>query len=164
MADNIAFGFLSIGLPDDLTVFIVCALPLLGLRAGVLLSTFMGFGVIRTLVVCVVGSLVPMPFILILFNKILISLERQRSLASITRSLRRAILRRSRHARERLALALFIFAALPLPITGVWASSIIATALGLDLKTSLLAISAGTLASAVIYILLALIFPALFWF
>ena len=163
MADNIAFGFLNIGFPDDMTVFIVSSMPFLGLRAGILLSVFMGFGVIRTLVVCVAGSLMPAPFILIFFNKLLDSLERRRSLASMIRRVRRAILRRSRHARERLALGLFIFSALPLPLTGVWAASIIASSLGLDAKMSMLAIGAGTFAGAIIYLLLTLTFPALFW-
>ena len=163
MADNIAFRFLSVGLADDITVFIVSSLPFLGLRSGILLSAFMGFGVVRTLVVCVFGSLAPAPFILIIFNKLLDGMERRRTLASIIRRLKRVIMRKSRHARERLTLALFIFAALPLPLTGVWASSIIAAAFGLDIKMSLLAISAGTLLGAIIMMILATIFPALFW-
>ena len=163
MIHNIAFGLLGIGLPDDITAFIVSSLPFLGLRAGMLVSVIMGFGVIRTLVVCVAGSMAPAPFILIFFNNLLDSLERRRSLVSMVRQLRRVLLRRSRHVRERLALALFVFAALPLPFTGVWAGSIIAAALGLDIRMSLLAIGAGTLVSAILMMMLAFIFPALFW-
>ena len=163
MAHNIAFGFLGIGLPDDITVFIVSSLPFLGLRAGILVSAIMGFGAARTLVVCVAGSMTPAPFILIFFSNLLGSLESKRSLVSTVRQLRRMLLPRSRHTHERLILALFVFAALPLPFTGVWAGSIIAAALGLDIKMSLLVMGAGTFVSAVFMMILAFIFPALFW-
>ena len=163
MAENIAFGFLGIGLPDGMSVFIVSALPFLGIRAGIIISGFMGFGVLRTLVVCVLGSLAPAPFILILFNRLLDAFERRRVLAFAVRRIKRVLSRKNRHARERLVFGLFIFAALPIPLSGVWMSSAVAAALGLDLKASLLAIAAGTLISAVLMLLLALIFPGLFW-
>jgi len=146
-----------------MTVFIVSALPLLGLRAGIVISVFMGFGALRMLFVCLAGSLAPMPFILLLFSKFLGIMERKRALASTIRRLRRVMARKNRHAHERLVFGLFVFAALPLPLTGVWMSSIIAATLGLDLKASLLAIAAGTLVSAVIMMMIAFIFPGLFW-
>ena len=163
MADNIAFGFLSIGLPDGLTVFIVSSLPFMGLRSGILISAFIGFGLIQTLVVCLAGSLAPAPLILFLSNRLLSGMAHRRSFASIVRQLKRSTLRKSRYASERIVLGLFVFAALPLPFTGVWASSVISAALGLDIRVSLLAIAAGTFAGAVIMIILSLIFPALFW-
>jgi len=162
MGGNIAFGFLSVGFPDNMTVLIVSMLPFLGLRSGVVLSFFMGFGVIRTLVVCTLGSLVPAPFILILFDKFLFKLGRKRTFSSVSRNIRR-ITRTRRHNSERLFFALFVFAALPLPFTSVWVSSAIAAALGLDIKTSMLAISAGTLAATVLMMIFAFAFPGLFW-
>jgi len=158
MGGNIAFGFLGIGFPDNITVFIVSMLPFLGLRSGVVLSFFMGFGIIRTLVICTIGSLVPAPFILILFDRMLLRLGR----GHISRHVRR-IARTRRRNGERLFVALFVFAALPLPFTSVWVSSVLAAMLGLDFKTSMLAIGAGTFASTILMMIFAFIFPGLFW-
>lgn len=162
MGANFAFGFLGVGFPDNMTVFIVSMLPFLGLRSGVTLSFFMGFGVIRTLVVCTLGSLMPAPFILILFDKMLFRFGRKRAFFSVSRHIRRAV-RTRRYNSERMFIALFVFAALPLPFTSTWVSSVIAAALGLDFRTSLLAISAGTLCSTFLMMVFAFVFPGLFW-
>ena len=162
MGENIAFGFLGLGFPDSMTVFIVSMLPLLGLRAGVVLSFFMGFGVVRTLVVCMLGALAPAPFILILFDKMLWKLERKRGFSSTLRRIKR-ILRGRRSSGERLFFALFVFAALPLPFTSVWISGIAAAMLGLDFRTSMLAIGAGTFASTILMMIFVFAFPGLFW-
>ena len=146
-----------------MAVFVVSMAPLLGTRAGIVIAAFMGFGTFRTLVVCLAGSLAPAPFILILFNKFTGALERKRILGLVVRRAKRLVTRQNRNARSRLAFALFVFAALPLPLTGVWASSIIAAALGLHLQSSLLAIAAGTFVNAIFLMLLAFIFPGLFW-
>ncbi|MCL2618033.1 MAG: small multi-drug export protein [Defluviitaleaceae bacterium] len=163
MADNIAFGFLSVGLPDDLTVFIVSGLPFMGLRSGVLISAFMGFGVLRTLLVCLAGSLASMPVALTLWRRLIYGMERRRGASHVIRRLKRAVILRNSYVREKVLFALFVLAALPLPFTGVWASSLAAAVLGLDTRLSLMAIAAGTFVCAVLMILLSWVFPALFW-
>jgi uncharacterized membrane protein len=61
----------------------------------------------------------------------------------------------------RMMWALYIFVAIPLPMTGAWTGSLIAAFLNLPLKRSLPAIMAGVATAGVIMLLLAYAAPAL---
>ena len=163
MAENIAFALLGIGLPDGFMIFVVSALPFMGVRAGMAIAEFIGFGVLRTLLVCLLGGLTPAPFVVIILRKALAASRRRGVVGSFLRSLRRALERGNRHTRHRLVVVMFAFAALPLPFTGVWASSVAAAMLGFDPRLALLAIAAGTFVNALLMLVLVQIMPGLFW-
>ena len=59
-------------------------------------------------------------------------------------------------------LALMLFVAVPLPVTGAWSGSLIAWALGLDRWKSFLAIAAGVIIAGLLVLFLS--FGFLFWF
>lgn len=54
------------------------------------------------------------------------------------------------------ALALFLFTAIPLPLTGVWTATIAAVALKIPFRSAVLGIAAGALAAGIIVSLLSL--------
>ena len=59
--------------------------------------------------------------------------------------------------------ALYIFVAIPLPMTGAWTGSLIAAFLDLPIKRSFPAIVAGVATAAVIMLVLTYLAPALLW-
>ena len=66
---NALIGALS-GINKDLVVFIISLLPLLELRGGMIAATLLGINFYKALVICFLGNILPIPFVLMLLNKI----------------------------------------------------------------------------------------------
>ena len=98
----------------------------------------------------VIGNLLPVPFILVFFDKIIellskIPLLDRLSLWFIERTRRRGkVVERY----ERIGLALFV--AIPLPITGAWTGSVLAAILGLKYKYAFISIMVGVIIAGII--------------
>ena len=67
-----AFGGLTgVAFGKELLVFIISLLPILELRGGLLAAALLGLDPISSYIISIVGNLLPIPFILLLINKIL---------------------------------------------------------------------------------------------
>ena len=64
-------GLTSIAFGKELLVFIISLLPILELRGGLLAAALLGLDPIPSYIISIVGNLLPIPFILLLINKIL---------------------------------------------------------------------------------------------
>ena len=58
------------GLNKDVTVFIISMIPILELRGGIVAASVLNVPYIRALLICIIGNVVPIPFILLFINKI----------------------------------------------------------------------------------------------
>lgn len=110
---------------------------------------------------CFLGALLPAPFILIFFKKAYETALRFKILDPVTGFIDKKVRKRSERFEIYREIALLLFVGIPLPGTGVWTGSVIASLLGLDFKKSMMCIIAGNLISAVILLLLSVLFPAL---
>lgn len=132
-------------LPPELTVILVAALPLVELRGAIPLGFTLGLSPLETLVLAVVGNLLPIPFVLLLMQPVGERLRR-------TRTFRGAVewLYRRTHARSGLikrygVLGLVIFVAVPIPTTGAWTGAIAASLLGIRFGQAFPALIAGVI-------------------
>ena len=57
-------------LPKELFVFFVSMLPLIELRGGILIGSLLGIPLIQGNIICILGNILPIPFILLLIKKI----------------------------------------------------------------------------------------------
>jgi len=57
-------------LPKELFIFFVSMLPLIELRGGVLIGSLLGVPLIKGNIICIIGNIIPIPFILLLIKKI----------------------------------------------------------------------------------------------
>ena len=64
-------GLTSVSFGKELLVFIISLLPILELRGGLLAAALLGLDPLPSYIISIVGNLLPIPFILLLINKIL---------------------------------------------------------------------------------------------
>lgn len=152
-----------------LWVFFVSMLPIIELRGGIPIGVGLGLDFWITYPVCVLGNLLPVPF-LILFSKSVLSWFSKKRDIEITadnsferffkKALRwfggvchKMIIRADEKAKKigtYELLGLFLFVAIPLPGTGAWTGSLIAAVLRLRLWKAFIAIALGVVTSGII--------------
>ena len=66
-----AFGGLTaMAYGKQILVFIISLLPILELRGGILAAALIGLDPVQSYIISIIGNLLPIPFILLLINKI----------------------------------------------------------------------------------------------
>ena len=60
----------------EMIVFIISMMPVLELRGGLLAASLLNVTYIKALIICIVGNLLPIPFVLFFIEKIVIALEK----------------------------------------------------------------------------------------
>lgn len=150
-------------------VFLISMLPVVELRGGIPVAMGLGLPFWLSYLVCVLGNMLPVPFIIVFSKSIFAWFARQRDVETDSRSLivklwykfinliGKILFKVNKRADEKAKtigtyelFGLFLFVAIPLPGTGAWTGSFIAAVLRLRLVKSFCAILAGVLASGLI--------------
>ena len=140
--------------PKELRAFVMSALPIIELRGSIPISISMGISVYKSLWICFLGSLMPLPFLLYGIRPIFKILSKVPALEKIINKLSIRSVRKSEIINKYGLLGLVLFVGIPLPGTGIWSGALIATLLDIRLKRSIVAISLGNLISGIIVTLL----------
>jgi len=142
---------ISLELSNVLAVLAIAASPISELRGAipVAISVF-HFPWYYAFLLAVIGNLLPVPFILLLFNSVSQLLRKISFLEQLLNWLFERARRRGKIIKryERIGLALFV--AIPLPMTGAWTGSLVAVLFGLKFRYAFLSIFIGVLVSGVI--------------
>lgn len=152
-------------LTPEFVVFVISMLPIAELRGGLIAASIYGIPWVKAAIIAILGNCIPIPFILIFIRKILFWLKNTKTFHKVADKCEAKALKGAADMIEkypaRLQWALYIFVAIPLPMTGAWTGSLIAAFLGIPFKRSLPAIIAGVCTAAVIMLILAYLAPAL---
>lgn len=138
----------------NLTAFLISMLPILELRGGMIASCLLGINPYLGLLICIIGNIIPVPFILWFITPIFDYFKKKKSLRKFALWCEKRAAKKQDKVAKLEYYGLFIFVALPLPTTGAWMGSLIASILGMDKKKSLLAVSLGVLVAGFIMLLL----------
>lgn len=142
--------------------FLIAAVPLIEQRGAIPYGILRGQPAWLVFLVALAGSLLPVPFILLLFNKIYQWLLKWKFFSRLVKHIDKKIAKNQATFKQYEELALIIFIAIPLPTTGLWTGSAIAAFLKLDFKKSMICAAIGGALSAVIITALCLMIPNLF--
>lgn len=125
------------GIPDWLVVFIISLCPILECRLGMFtaisllhMNPFIGF------IISFAGNILPIPFILVLINKIFEWLKKVPVIKKPIIWLEEKTLKKRDKIDKFGVWGLLFFVAIPLPGTGAWTGSLLAALLHLDKKKS----------------------------
>jgi uncharacterized membrane protein len=145
-----------------LQVFLWSMVPIVEQKGAIILgiNTF-GISAPTVFLVSLIGSLVPVPFILLFFNKIFAWMKKYKSFTWINNIIEKKIGKNSAKMDKYKEIALIVFIGIPLPTTGLWTGSAIAAFLKLDFKKSLLCATIGGIISGFIITVLCITFPKL---
>ena len=137
-------------LPAELVVFIVSMLPLVELRGGLIAAALLNISWGKAFLICFLGNMLPIPFILLFLKKIFALLRKIKAFDRFMAFLDRKVEKGSATVNKYKIWGLFILVAIPLPGTGAWTGTLAASLLDMDFKSSVLACMGGVLLAGVI--------------
>ena len=140
----------------ELIVFIISMVPILELRGGLLAAgpAFLDIPTWRAIPICIIGNLIPIPFILLLIRPIFAWLRRTKLFRPLVEKLEAKAMSKSSQIEKYEFWGLVLFVGIPRPGTGAWTGSLIASLLGIDWKKAFLAVVIGVcMATVIMYFL-----------
>ncbi len=139
-------NFLSI----ELTVLLTAALPIIELRGAIPVGISLGLSPIHSTLISLLGSMIPVPFILFSIRPIFNYLKTTKIFKKLVHRLTDKSMSKSGKIQKYGAWGLLVFVAIPLPGTGVWSGSLAAALLDMRFKWAFPAILVGNIIAAVI--------------
>ena len=131
-------------------VFLIYKIPLLELRGGLLAASLLKISAAKAIPLCIVGNIIPIPFILLFIKQIFKVLKKTKIFRGLIIKLEDRAMRKSDQVKKYEFWGLMLFVGIPLPGTGAWTGSLIASLLEIDIKKSSLAILCGIIMATVI--------------
>ena len=147
------------GIPKDIVCFIISMVPILELRGGMIAAALFGLPWLRALLFCILGNMLPMPFVLLLIDKIFDLLKKTKTFRSIVEKLEQRALGHRKKIEKYEFWGLVLFVGIPLPGTGGWTGSLAAALMGLRFKKAFPAVILGILLAATIMSLVSYVIP-----
>lgn len=150
----------------ELCVFFCAMLPIIELRGAIPLGAGLGLPWWQSFLLSLAGNLLPVPFLLLLWQAVLRLLRRFRPTTRIADWLEARALRSREKVENRAFLGLLVFVAIPLPGTGAWTGSLLSSVTGIRFWKALLSIVLGVIGAGVIMTLVSYGTVAVFdwWF
>jgi len=134
--------------------FLVSMVPLIELRGGVPVGTGMGIPWHWCLIVCMIGNMIPVPFIFFFARKILVWGSDKKLIGKFFSWCLEKGEKGGKKLQEKagggIYVALLLFVGIPLPGTGAWTGTLAASILDLDFKKSIIAVVLGILLAGII--------------
>ncbi|MBD8961248.1 MAG: small multi-drug export protein [Ruminococcaceae bacterium] len=132
-------------IPNELTVFIISVLPVLELRGGLIAAKLLDMSIIRAFIVCYLGNMLPIPFILLFLRKIFDLMRKSKKLGKIVGKLEHKAEKHRKTIDKYGAWGLLVLVAIPLPGTGGWTGALVAEIMDIKFKKALPIIALGVL-------------------
>ena len=110
----------------ELIIFIISMIPILELRGGILAAgpAFLNIPTWRAIPICLVGNLIPIPFILLLIRPIFAWLRKTRLFRPLVEKLEKKAMSKSDRISRYEFWGLVLFVGIPLPGTGAWTGAV----------------------------------------
>lgn len=125
--------------------------PVVELRGAIPIGVGLGLPLWLSIVVSVVGNLIPVPFIILFIRQIFKWMRRvNKTFARIVDKMEEKANKHRDKVTRYGFWGLFILVAIPLPGTGAWTGALVAAIMELRFKTALPAIFAGVIGAAII--------------
>lgn len=141
-----------------LWVFLISMVPIIELRGAIPVAVGMGLPLIPSYIICIIGNMLPVPFIYFFARKVLIWGSDKPVIGKFfTFCLKKGEKggkKLQAKAGRGLFVALLLFVGIPLPGTGAWTGTLAASLLDMDFKSSVVAVMCGVLLAGVIMALI----------
>lgn len=164
LAESIA-SFLNEYLSKEIVVFIISLLPILELRGGMIAATLLGVPWANAMIICYIGNILPIPFILIFLKRVLHFMIERGLLKKLALKIHSVGETRVgefvKKYPNKMLLGLYIFVAIPLPGTGGWTGALIAVLMDMQIKKSVPAIGAGIITAGIIMSIITYVIPTI---
>ena len=143
-------GLNSIPHGKELIIFIISLMPILELRGGLIAAALLGLDIVPAFIICLIGNLLPLPFILWFITPIFNRLKKTKHLSKLVTKLENKALAKKDKIEKAEFWGLLFFVGIPLPGTGGWTGCLIASLINMDKKKAMTAATCGVLLAGII--------------
>ena len=154
MVENIVSAFVefleSNNIPTQLIPFLVSLFPVLEIRGGMIAARALNIDFIQAFLVCYLGNMIPIPFILLFIRKIFALMRKVEFFGKIVDKLEARADKKKDTIVKYQEWGLLLFVAIPLPGTGGWTGALIAALMDLRMKKCLPIIAIGVFVAGLI--------------
>ncbi len=137
--------FLQDKIPEELVAFVISLMPVLECRGGMIAARLMEIPFLKAFLLCYLGNMLPIPFILLFIKKIFEFLRRFSFFEKIISKFEAKAEKNADKILRYKSWGLLIFVAIPLPGTGGWTGALMAALLDIPFKRALPVIALGVL-------------------
>ena len=138
----------------ELIIFIISMLPILELRGGLIAASLLNMDGISSFIICFLGNIIPIPFILWLITPIFDRLKKTKLLSGMVNKLEKKAISKKDQIERMQYIGLLLFVGIPLPGTGAWTGCLIAALLDMDKKKAMLYAILGVIMAGIIMMFL----------
>ena len=156
IGEKIARGLRRAGLPDELVVMVISAMPVVELRGAIPVGHLFKMNPWLVYFLAVVGNMIPVPLILLFLKPVSEFLMRFPLGKKFFDWLFARTRRKSADIEKYETLGLAIFVAIPLPATGGWTGALAAFLMGMKFHHAMWSILLGVMIAGVIMTVLSL--------
>ena len=151
-------GIKSIPLGREIISFVISMCPILELRGGILAARALGLNPIASFIICYIGNILPVPFIILLIKGIINKLRNSKLnfLNKFVKWIDKKVEDKKGQIEKYGFWGLVLFIGIPLPGTGAWTGCLIAAMLDMDKKKSFIAACIGVLMAGIIISILSI--------
>lgn len=146
-------GLTSLKFGRELIVFIISLMPILELRGGLIAAALLNLNIIRAFIICFIGNIIPIPFILWLITPIFDYLKKTKLFSGLVNKLESKAMSKKDQIEKLQYIGLMLFVGIPLPGTGVWTGCLIAALLNMNKKKAMLYAILGVIMAGIIMLI-----------
>ena len=136
-------GLFSEGVGGEVIAFLASMMPIIECRGGMIIAKGFGIPFIRAFLICYVGNMIPVPFILLFIKQIFAFMKKHNLLTKFIEFLEGKTAKNQEKVMRYKQWGLLLFVAIPLPGTGAWTGSLFASLLNIDFKKALPIVAIG---------------------
>ena len=135
-----------------LYIFLISMLPVVELRGAIPVGYATDIPLIPNYIISILGNMLPVPFILLLVPKIIewLSHSKVKLFVKIGDFLINKVQKNTAKITKYAVFGLFLFVAIPLPGTGAWTGSMVASMVNMGFKKSMISVFCGVLVAGII--------------
>ncbi|MBO5432715.1 MAG: small multi-drug export protein [Clostridia bacterium] len=142
--------FLQNTIPPQLVAFAISLFPVLELRGGMIAARLLEIPFLQAFIICYIGNMIPIPFILLFIRKIFAWMRKFKAFAKIVDKMEERSEKKKGTIQKYKEWGLLLFVAIPLPGTGGWTGALIAALMDLRFKKCLPIIALGVFIAGLI--------------
>ena len=142
--------FLGKHLSKEGVIFLISVFPVLELRGGLIAASLLKVPFLKGLLISLIGNVLPIPFVLLFFSKIVTLLEQFSYTQPLAGWFREQVDKNKKNIEKYDFWGLALFVGIPIPGTGAWTGAMVASLLKMNRKKSILAIFLGILLASLI--------------
>lgn len=146
-------GLTNLKYGRELIVFIISLMPILELRGGLIAAALLNLNIIRAFIICFIGNIIPIPFILWLITPIFDYLKKTKLFSGLVNKLESKAMSKKDQIEKLQYIGLMLFVGIPLPGTGAWTGCLIAALLNMNKKKAMLYAILGVIMAGIIMLI-----------